>query len=412
MNYRRTGNMFANFENAFFKKNRINTGIPREILDSLNEKLPEGFNYKDLGNGAVGITTTDRPITFKGLKIEMPNDLPENFTPSNLLELIQFMYRIQRPLKIETSEETRVLLNNNEFKPNELIYFPFRENQLVEDGQWMIPPNPFPAPFKLILKGNGISKEFLVQRQPYPDLQKSLFQSINQASFEISYIIDEVEQQLEFNFKIDLDSINTVDEILENLKLYQACITGEIELNGIAIGTQTISGEKNENEIKSIEQTIKVWEKVFSLQTKLNVHFKPNSKLEINEVILIEELYRTLIENRPFKEFIVMDEISFTNYSGANINDLLETEGLSFQFRELTTVQLFNVTLELPSIVGFFHLKAHDFIKTENKLILRVKSIDTKGIFRSVIYFPSEQEANSFELDLNEFYQAETISIF
>ncbi|HGA1022319.1 TPA: abortive infection system toxin AbiGii family protein [Bacillus cereus] len=403
--------MFANFENAFFKQNKINTGIAKEILDSLSDKLPEGFSYEDLGNGAVGITSTDRTITFKGLKIVIPQDLPKNFTPTNLRELLDFMYRIQRPLKLEKNEETRILLSNQEFKPDELIYFPFRENQLVEDGEWIIPPKPFSPPFELTLEGNGIAKEFLIQRQPYPDLQKSLFQSINQSPFETSYIIDEIEGQLEFNFKIDLDNINTVDEILENLKLYQACITGEIKLNGSVISIPTTPEARNENEIKSIEQTIIIWEKVLALQSKLNVDFKPNSKLETDEVILIEELYRTLIENKPFKEFIVMDEMSFTNYSGKNINELLEIEGLSFQFRELSTVRLLNVTLELPSIVGFFNLKAYDFIKTEKKLTLLVKPIENKGIFRSIIYFPSEQEAEAFELDLNEFYHAETISI-
>ncbi|MFJ9960537.1 abortive infection system toxin AbiGii family protein, partial [Streptomyces avermitilis] len=107
--------MFTNFEKAFFKQNEIDQKIPAEVMQSLNEKLPEGFVYTDLGEGAAGLLpNTGGDFQLSGFSVQLPADLPDDLKPSTFFELIEYMYRTQTKIKL-ISKNNIIKINNKEF---------------------------------------------------------------------------------------------------------------------------------------------------------------------------------------------------------------------------------------------------------------------------------------------------------
>lgn len=402
--------MFVNFEKAFFKKNELKKKIPEEVLKSLSENLPEGFVYTNVGDGAIKVIPQGSEFKIGGFKIETPPD----FNPSTLEELFEFMYRAQRKLILRPDENNCISINGTSFNIDELIKFPL-ENSQFSGFELSIVPQPFQLPFEIQLEGNGIIKKFLIQRQPLADMHKSLFKSINNHAFEITYIIDELEGHLNFEFKLNNESSQSVEEVIEALKLYHSCLKSDIKLNDVKLPMPTVNIDDTEE--KSIFETFKFWEKVLMIQSILNVKFIPKLQIEKDDVIIIEELHRALIDKKPFKKYINIENITVDGFEGIDINDFLNKDGLTFQFIEHSHVNVLGVELDLYSIVFCFDFIVKDIEsinedKTKCKLILQ--SIEEKEMYQSIFHFCSEAEASEYRnniSNISEFQNAEELKI-
>lgn len=177
--------MFADFNKAFFKENAIEAKIPREVLKSLSENLPDGFEYTELDHGLAGIIPQDSNIELSGLKLDWTDSVFDGFKPSNLNEAMEYLYRTQRKYEIELTDEDSIIINGVSFKVGKIIEMPFEEKE-KRAYKFTIIPQPFQPPFEVRLEGNGVIKKFYVERQPYADMNKSLFKNINSPAFEIS----------------------------------------------------------------------------------------------------------------------------------------------------------------------------------------------------------------------------------
>ncbi|MEC2078633.1 abortive infection system toxin AbiGii family protein [Metabacillus fastidiosus] len=404
--------MFVNFENAFFKKKELDKKIPQEIINSLSENLPAGFVYTDFGNGAVGIKPKeDSKINFKG-KIEIPDNLPKNFKPSTLNELLEFIYRTQQDLKIKLDEDKNITINGVKFGIDKLVSFPLQEIELRDNAEFKIIPRPFQPPFNISLEGNGIKKIFLIQRQPYADMHISQFKSVDNSAFEISYLLYESEDRLQFNFNLNIDNAKNVQESIHAFKLYEACIKGEVKICGESFPIP----ELVESEEESIHETIIFWEKVLKLEDFLQVKFTPKSKLMIEEVYQVEKLYKSLIEKEPFKEYINLKDMTFNKYEGVDTDSLVGMKDLTFQFIETSKIELLGVELDLHSISAYF-----DFIITDiqplhsdnDKIKIIVTPMEGKKIYKSTLQYMSKEEVLEYQnqhFDISKLQNANLIN--
>ncbi|MDY0943643.1 abortive infection system toxin AbiGii family protein [Priestia megaterium] len=404
--------MFTDFEKAFFQKNEKDVRIPKEIVKSLSETLPEGFTYTNIGNGAIGVVPLGTEAELSGLELELPDDLPGNFKPSTYQELKEFMYRIQRPIKIKLKDDS-VILNGTTIKLDKLIQRPLEP---VDPSGYEISlvPQPFQPPFEIKLQGNGITKKLFVQRQPYAHMHKSLFKSINNSNFEISYIIDETNELLTFNFKYNLENIDNIEEGIAILELYQSCIEGGIKLNNLRLPEAPATSIEKE----TIPETINFWKKVLTLQEHLGVQFIPEFKTKREDVILVEEIYRSLIETRPFKKYLNINDLTLTGPQGMDLKELVGREELSIQFHEYLEVSLFGVKLNLISVVAFFDfmVKGIKSIKDDvPKHILITESIKGKRTYQVARHFRDKETASSYmeyiQKNIKEFEDAEELKV-
>lgn len=403
--------VFANFNKAFFNEKETESKIPKEVLNTLSENLPNGFVYTELEHGMLGITPQESDIKVGGFKFDLKdkvfNEFKE-FTPSNVNEIIEFLYRTQRKYEIELNDEDPIIINGETFKVGEIIEMPFEELKKAKH-KLVIIPQPFNPPFEIELEGNNVIKKFIVERQPFADMNKMLFKSINNKEFEISYIIEELKQKLQFNFKMNIDNTTDVIETIDILKLYHACITGDIKLNGVKLSDSRINHPSEE---KTVVDMIKFWEKVKKIQDTLNVKFKPKSQIEMEDLELIEKLYRTLVEGKPFRENININEMTLTGTNEMNFKDLLDKEGLSISFQQDTKIEIFGVNLELYSIVSFFDLKVKSFKPlNEQSYVLDIEPIKGRKVYQSTIHFCGRTELKTYKMDITELQKAEVITI-
>ncbi|TDB49543.1 abortive infection system toxin AbiGii family protein [Bacillus sp. CBEL-1] len=409
--------MFADFEKAFFQKNEKDVRIPKEIVKSLSETLPEGFTYTNIGNGAIGVVPLGTEAELSGLRVELPDDLPGNFKPSTMEELEEFMYRVQHPIKMKLVEDNSLVLNGTSFNLEDFIKFPFKtvdNEKKVREYELSLVPRPFQSPFEVKVQGNGVTKLLHFQRQPYADMHKSLFKSINNDNFEISYIIDEKNSKLTFNVKYSLENVDSIEEGIAILELYQSCIEGGIKLNDLRLPEAPATSIEKE----SILETINFWKKVLTLQEHLGVQFIPEFKTKREDVILVEEIYRSLIATRPFKKYLNINDLTLTGPQGMDLKELIGREELSIQFHEYLDVGLFGVKLNLVSVVAFFDfmVKGVKSIKDDvPKHILITEPIKGKRTYQVARHFCDKETASSYmeyiQKNIKEFEDAEELKV-
>lgn len=395
--------MFSDFQKAFLRKDEIDELIPEEIIKSLSEKLPSGFGYKGVGNGACGITTTSQKLNI-GMKVEVPDDLLKEFKPATAEELLEFIYRTQSQLKVIPDEEGCITLNEIKFKVNDMIKFPL-DNKIMVGTELYICPEPFQPPFKLSIEGGGVSKDISIQRQPYADMNKSYFKNVDDNILEISYILDKKKKTIKFTFKINIEKSNNTKEIIEYLKLYESYLKGEIKFAGIKF-------LKPLNEDKAIKKTIEFWERIFQLERKLDVQFLVQFPITIDDGIWIEKLYKSFIEEKPYKQYINIDKITVRGVKKYNETDITNKEGLSFQFVQNSELEIWGVKLNMYDSIGLFDLMVSDIVlvnKDNEEYELLVEPTTSKGIYQSIRHFTKEEEAKNYKG--KELQNAELITV-
>lgn len=401
--------MFADFNKAFFNNDdETKLKIPQEVMNTLNEKLPNGFKYVEIDNGVVGLTPESTKIKIEGFKFDTSNEVFGKFKPSNVDEVMEYLYRTQKRYKINVDSDEKLNINGTEFKIEDLIDYPYEEKSL-NGCSFTIIPQPFQPPFNISLEAEGIKKEFIIERQPFADMHKSLYKSINDINFEISYIVDEENLRVSFNFNLSIKNANSVMELVEYLKLYYFCMIGEIKLNGEKLPKV----QKSSLENKSMKETISFWEKVLKLEQVLNVNFIPDPQIGYNEFVYIERLYKTLIEKKPFKEYINIDELTLKGISNDfDIERIVDTEGISFSFQKSTSMKVLGVNIDLNSIVSYFDMKVKSYKYTneiERDYKLFIEPYKSRKIYQSIMYFIDEEEIEKYEMDINKFQNAELL---
>ncbi|WP_394224143.1 abortive infection system toxin AbiGii family protein [Priestia aryabhattai] len=387
--------MFASFEKAFFKKNEMDNKIPLEVLRSLSEtkKLPVELGYVEVGNSKCINSPEFLELTLKGMQFKLPKDSPKGFDPSTINELMEFTYRAQRSIRIKVNEDKLVSLNGTKVSMNDYVGNPYNHATFQEQGMLMSPES-FRPPFKILLEGNNVVKTFSIERQPYPHMYKSLYNSVGNPSFEFSYILDEKEGRLHFRFKLNLEYAKDPNEIVQILKLYEACIQKKLKLQGHLFTDLYV----NSPEIESISETIRFWEKVVRLQEVINIKFVPVANPEIKDVLCIEKLYRSLVENRPFKEYIKYNSLTVDLAPGFHGHSFIGNNDLSFLARRKEHLEIFGVELNIYSVVGNYDFKVirvHplNLTFTGNEYKLEVVPLEGREMYRSSLLFLDGDEA-------------------
>lgn len=401
--------MFSNFEKAF-KRNESEKIIPHEVIEALSEKLPDGFKYVDVGEGACAIIPTKSEF-----KININVEFPDDFTPSSPQELMEYIYRTQRELKGKADSEGFIELNGAKIKVDDCIRFPF-ENVSLKESEFIIKPMPFKT-FKVPLEGGNSKIDVLMKRQPYASMKKSLFKNVDDNVFEISYLVDEEKGSINFHFNINIENSTDIFEILKGLKLYHLLLNGQLNFAGINLFDLLNDKNIDSNEKEAILKTINFWEKVSELQKILNVKFIPKHPVTYDDAIYIEKLYRSLRKKEPYKEYININTLTTTSNKKIDWDQTKDAQGIAFQFVENSVSETFwGVELILSRTIGLFDIKVKDIFvvnQTEDQFIynLVVEPLEERKIYTSCQYFNDEEEANKLVKQVEKLQNAELICL-
>lgn len=392
--------VFANFREAF-KKDKQEIEVPKEVLDYLNSKLPEDFKYAKGPNGAAILTTSNN--REMRMRISVRPNFHYNGELKTIKDLMEYAYRTQQEIPLEGSSLT---INGVTFDFTDIISYPLNPN--LEMQEFYLEPQPFQPAFAITLQGGGIDKRVMIERKPYADMHKSLYGSVLDESFIVSYVLDEMNGMIKFKFNIDINKAKSIKEIVESLTLYDAFLKGAAKISGLPLPEV----DKSDCDNKENQESLKFWIKVYTLEKKLGVSFKPELPFSQDDANWFSKLYRSLIEEKPFKQYVKMDK--FTTEEPHIFKKAIEEDkrNLSLSFIQKSELTIMNISITIFESMGIFNFVLKDVIdkNPQNKPAhIYVEPADEKGIYTSTMIFLNEDDAKAFKMNTTELINAEEL---
>lgn len=382
--------MFSNFAKTF-KKNENDIKIPKEIIEALNNKLPDGLKYKYIKKGVCGITPTS-DMTF-----HIKPKLPDDFKGQSAEDLLEFMYRTQHEIECSPDEDGFADVNGFKLKIDDFVKFPLYEGNLTT-SVFVIKPEPFKK-FKISLEGNGIKKDIWIKRQPHPNMFKSFFKNdSDNDALKITYIIDEKNWRIKYNFNIDIERSKNIKDILDITKLFYALLRGKFKINGVELSAYIKTKSFNKKENKAMKQTIRFWKKILQIENLVDTKFIPSFPITNTDALLIEKLYRTLVEKKPYREYGTIGNISTSKNDNIEQQAIKGASGIAFQFSKDETIGVFGREVPLHTIIGIFNIKVIDIKEDKddsNRLQFIMEPNDKKKSYISVLHFLDKCELDN-----------------
>ncbi|PEX67021.1 abortive infection system toxin AbiGii family protein [Bacillus cereus] len=384
--------MFSNFKQAFKKDESKNAKIPQAVLDALSEDLPKGLKYVPIDNQqikAVPEEGNEIRITISSLKVKLPDGLKLN-SPE---ELQEFLYRTQQ--KVQTDGESIKI--NGEKKPlSELIKKPFQPQKIIPGKiKYEIEPQPFPEPnpLEVTYEEMGITKVFHVKRQPLADMKKSLFKTIDSDPIEIIFTIDEEDSSVAFNVNMMLSKVTSVEEIIKTIELYKGFLNGKVKLADV-IQTPIMNEVDG---IDSIDDALRYWEKVSAIGKKLQLEFNPQEEIDEKGLLLVDRLYKSLIENAPYKMPVMIEKFTTTTSEALNKSEFSNGKSMAFQYKNTEIFTLYGVKFNIFSAVALLNCKISNIETVEtNKYKFNIEPAYGDSIEQASKHFISQEELDKF----------------
>lgn len=397
--------MCANFKKAFEKKEII---VPNSILKQLEKDLPKGFQYKSLNNGTCMAVPDDVSKIIRKESFIIPRELKDK----SIDEILQYTYSSQEPLKFKSD----IYIDDEVIKVEDMVKFPFSAEKIY-CGQLALIPKPFEE-FSLELEGNNVKKIINVKRQPSKDINKISIKSTQLNDLQFSYIMDLESSKIDFNIDINFEYCDSIERLIDNLKIYKSFGEGKLKIAGIDMGEKSLGFRTTINN-KVIDDMITFYEKLFKVTDLINIEIKPSESISSDDIYSLEELYRALVEKKPYKEYINIDKLNIRTTKELDEDLFLNKEGASFQSSGNFECSILGYTIELPTIIVIYNIIVTkvNSVKYENIIDyeLDITNMDGKKIYKSCIHFKNKEEhdnyINAIENIVEELKEAQELKI-
>ncbi|SFC41882.1 abortive infection system toxin AbiGii family protein [Clostridium uliginosum] len=380
--------MFANFKKAFKQEEETMYKIPEIILENLNDKLSDRFEYIQVGNDMCTIMSKEKEVEIKA-KLKLKN--MEGI--KNTGEAIEYLYRTQQEVEIAGKS---IELDGVKFDINELIKMPLRNKNFNDlNGKLILKPHPFPKPFKLMVGYGDKNIEMLFQRQPYADLHKILFKSIDRKSLVISYIVDEVIGNMIINVSIHIGEAESVEEIVEISRIYKCFMSGEGRIADINLNR----GFDNITEKDGLDSLIEFWNKVDLISKELGILFNPKRDILKKDVNLVERLYRCFVKDKPYKEIVDLENLTVKCSTELDKKQFINKDGLVLEIVDPKTYELLEEKFDIYTVTTWCNVMVKDAELVDKKNWEYKFIMDTdsdKKIFRVIKYFKNKEDAEKY----------------
>ena len=310
---------------------------------------------------------------------------------------------------VSESDKHLIEINGATFKFEDIIQFPFDN---FRGSKVSLIPTPF-QPFEITIEDEHdkeLKDLIKVQRQPYDDMNKRLFKNIDNNILEITYILDEIKQSINFNVKVNIDKSKDVKDIVRGLKLYRSCLEGNMKFAGYTLPTI-------ETKEKGIEETIKFWSKVLEIEGLWGIKFNVNSNVTIGNAKDIEKLYQSLVEGKFYKEYVNVGNIVTEKVGVLDKkykDTIIEAPGLMLEFIESSEFKLWETTITTYDCVRLYDLKVQDIVlknKENEEYEFILEHNPQEKTCRTVRHFLKEEEAYGYKTNNSDLDNAELITI-
>lgn len=395
--------MFVSFNSVFNKRPQAETKVPKEMLEYMNEQLPQGVKYIADSKGRCSIINDGEKITLSGFCFnpteEQKKILGENYTYQ---EVLDYSYNAQQKIPLLLRNDGIIILNGKEIPIKELSYNPLLDIKYVSGSLTLIPQR-FPKPFSITIGDGKYSRELIISRIPNESVHIAMFQSKEKEPLMMKFSIDEENQKMDLNVSYDLKYATSIRDVVETTMIFNAYLSGNAFFDGILLDKIILDSNNKQFDVKSAF----FWEKVLRIEDCLNVQFVfPKEDVSLDDFKLVEELYQNLINEKPIR-----NAEKITSIDGDWQKDFKESIGhsISFIFNSVIEISLFKLKLSLPVLQCIYNVKIKDIQKKELKtrIVLEDES-DEKKQYNCSMIFKDIEKLNEYKN--KEFY--EIINIF
>lgn len=252
-------------------------------------------------------------------------------------------------------------------------------------------PMEFPKPFDLIIKTDNGESLFTFERQPFPDMHRSKFKSINDSIVTIEYMIDEEVDMVKMTYKIDVKKSNNVSEIINGLELYRSASEGNTEIFGVKMpGVATLE--------EGLNNYIELWNKIGQVEKRLGKKFIVEHPLGLDDIEWIEKLYICLVRNVPYKSNVKIENWKIDDFTLLEDDKIDDIGNLSFEYTQSSVLTLFGQEITLYDTVLLQYVCISDYIplKEKDKFSIVFKSPTSEGTMMMQKHFLSKEEAENY----------------
>lgn len=389
--------MFVDFDKVFRKTPQNELKIPKELIDQLSSKLPEGFVYvvdKDSNNLTISHDgKEDLKYTISGITLE-PTEaqkavLGEDYSFEDVLKL---SFNSQQPVPVRFKDDKYVNINGTDVPIKNLSFNPFKPHEIILNSAFIFPAS-FPPAFPVQIGCNTTTLELSVKRIPNNSLSTKAFESDPSKCLTVRYFFEPASNQFSMTLNISLDKATSIKEIIDSIEIMNAFAEGK----GILGGTLIERRLELANSTKYDEKVLEFWKKVKTLEDALNVVFRPNvADLDYEDVCAIEEIYQNIIHQTPIRHNTGINSItSKWEFNKDGIAEDTIGTPIYFEFDGSVSFELFSQEIELPCIVGVFNAVFANYEKDEEKeecTIYLENESEEKQMYTSRLMFVTKEE--------------------
>ncbi|MBI9013872.1 MAG: hypothetical protein JEZ08_16680 [Clostridiales bacterium] len=389
--------MFSSFKKAFTEDTRGADKVPNEILKLLSGELPSNLEYRNVGDGFCAVFPINDSLTLDML-IDVGSIEMGDFTPRNTGELFEFAFRTQQTINLKHNEDGTINLNGEKFTINEFLKSPLKGEQLG-DGTFVAQPMSFIKPHLLTITAGNIEKDFTFERKPYSDMHKAKFESINDTMISLKYLVDELNNSLQFTITYNLAGVEKVDQIIENLMFFNNFLSKKVMIYDSIISQ---GGEGDERVLNLIE----IWNKAKEIEDKLSLDFTITHPVEAEDYVWIDRLHKSFIEDEFYKRearglnWIIDD---FEYFGDSNMQSF---SNMAFEYSQSSVLTLFNENISLIDVIFLNNVSIKNYNKNSDKDDIYTVELTTpdSGISYMIIrHFINKNEADYLRGKLVDF---------
>ncbi len=345
--------MMASFCDVFRKDPYENKQIPKEVIDSLNAKIPDCFSYvQHKGKVSIGlkdgIRTFIRDVKFRN-ETEEDRRLAERLSALPTNTYAEYLYRVQRSIPVE---KVRIGSHDTKVPLEKLIGDPLSDEEFTLNDCRMY-PGEFPEATTVLFETKeGRSASIWFRQQAYDSFTEVLFENVDFPTLEMKvYVYSPLKSQ---TLKEDRDNAKTdaehpvcfsctvapvkavaTEEALTALCITKGIIDGSVKINGREAGSDL---KVTDVGLEKVEEDIAFWETAASLERKLGVRFNPGTDFSVEDQRLFAELDLCLNRQQriswkhPFRSFHVSDLKPCSGFE--NLGSLIRKEKLTITSKE------------------------------------------------------------------------------
>ena len=378
------------------KRNQLNTSVPKEIIEVLDDKAPVGFKYQDIGSGRLVLKPSADIERIVGvIKGTRKNDNFKIVSPADvngintLQDVAMFVQNTQQAIVLKNVE----LLIGNDTKSAQKIFV----NTKGKEENIIKIDIPSPVEKEIILSGYNEKIKVKIIQKKSPIWTEAVFESADDMPLKIILRHDEKLNKFGLKVSLKIEGEFTVSDIVKYMKLYYAFGKQKIHFNGIDLSYAKYGdNEKKEANIESIKNSIEWWEKIRELEEKMQVQFRLQMPLQQDSIKLLKELYIGIVKKYMYKERINLPDFKMQAFKEINENDIKKINMVTITKAEL--LKELGVDQYVYKRIAMLDLQIEKAAKLDNKLnylLTTKKGSENKVIELTKIYL-TEDEVQEF----------------